>query len=234
MDPSLGRFTSPDTIVPTSTQGTQAWDRYAFVNNNPVRYSDPTGHSMGCDPEDHTCEDEQGTVDELDEIVNNQNPSSCSQTEDVVECEIYIPEDALDEVDNLLAAVMVGAAMGYEAAGLLIGAAIGALVGAIIGGGVGSIPMSAIGAAVGALIGTILAAGASAYEGITLWDLREEIHASVETGGPLVIYSDKNIGGVWVNGDNDNRGVLVNSPFAFLAVDSLVYASTGDVLVPTP
>ncbi|MBV6396751.1 MAG: hypothetical protein HFACDABA_02351 [Anaerolineales bacterium] len=45
LDPSLGRFTSPDTIVPTSTQGTQAWDRYAFVNNNPVRYTDPTGHS---------------------------------------------------------------------------------------------------------------------------------------------------------------------------------------------
>jgi RHS repeat-associated protein len=44
MDPSLGRFTSPDSIVPTSTQGTQAWDRYAFVNNNPVRYTDPTGH----------------------------------------------------------------------------------------------------------------------------------------------------------------------------------------------
>jgi RHS repeat-associated protein len=46
-DPSLGRFTSPDTIVPTSTQGTQAWDRYAFVNNNPVRYNDPTGHTLG-------------------------------------------------------------------------------------------------------------------------------------------------------------------------------------------
>jgi RHS repeat-associated protein len=46
MDPSLGRFTSPDTIVPTGTQGTQAWDRYAFVNNNPVRYNDPTGHMI--------------------------------------------------------------------------------------------------------------------------------------------------------------------------------------------
>jgi RHS repeat-associated protein len=50
-DPSLGRFTSPDTIVPTGTQGTQAWDRYAFVNNNPVRYTDPTGHEIqGDDP----------------------------------------------------------------------------------------------------------------------------------------------------------------------------------------
>lgn len=43
-DPTLGRFMQPDTIVPTSTQGTQAWDRLAFVNNNPVRYNDPTGH----------------------------------------------------------------------------------------------------------------------------------------------------------------------------------------------
>jgi RHS repeat-associated protein len=43
-DPALGRFMSPDSIVPTGSQGTQAWDRYAFVNNNPVRYNDPTGH----------------------------------------------------------------------------------------------------------------------------------------------------------------------------------------------
>ncbi len=45
-DGSLGRFTQPDSIVPTGTQGTQAWDRYAFVNNNPVRYNDPTGHMV--------------------------------------------------------------------------------------------------------------------------------------------------------------------------------------------
>jgi len=43
-DPSLGRFISPDIIVPTGTQGTQAWNRYAYVNNNPVRYTDPSGH----------------------------------------------------------------------------------------------------------------------------------------------------------------------------------------------
>ncbi len=45
-DGELGRFTQPDSIVPTGTQGTQAWDRYAFVNNNPVRYNDPTGHMI--------------------------------------------------------------------------------------------------------------------------------------------------------------------------------------------
>jgi len=46
-DPELGRFISPDSIVPTATQGTQAYDRYGYANNNnPVRYNDPTGHMV--------------------------------------------------------------------------------------------------------------------------------------------------------------------------------------------
>jgi RHS repeat-associated protein len=62
-DGSLGRFLSPDTIVPTSTQGTQAWDRYAFVNNNPVRYNDPTGHRcVAADGEDGGCLNDDGTA----------------------------------------------------------------------------------------------------------------------------------------------------------------------------
>jgi len=42
-DSSLGRFSQPDTIIPP-TQGIQAWDRYAYSNNNPVRYTDLSGH----------------------------------------------------------------------------------------------------------------------------------------------------------------------------------------------
>jgi RHS repeat-associated protein len=45
-DPELGRFIQPDSIVPLASQGTQAYDRYGYVNNNPVRYSDPTGHCI--------------------------------------------------------------------------------------------------------------------------------------------------------------------------------------------
>jgi RHS repeat-associated protein len=44
-DPALGRFLSPDTDVPES-QGVQRFDRYAYANNNPLRYSDPSGHSI--------------------------------------------------------------------------------------------------------------------------------------------------------------------------------------------
>ncbi len=46
-DATLGRFTHPDQIIPEAAQGTQAWDRYAYVNNNPIRYNDPTGQCIG-------------------------------------------------------------------------------------------------------------------------------------------------------------------------------------------
>ena len=47
-DPALGRFAQADSIIPVDTQGVQAWDRYAYANNNPVRYNDPTGHCIRC------------------------------------------------------------------------------------------------------------------------------------------------------------------------------------------
>ena len=36
IDPAIGRFMQAGTIVPMATQGTQAFDRYAYVNNNPL------------------------------------------------------------------------------------------------------------------------------------------------------------------------------------------------------
>ena len=35
-----------DSIIPLATQGVLAWDRYAYVNNNPLRYIDPSGHCI--------------------------------------------------------------------------------------------------------------------------------------------------------------------------------------------
>jgi RHS repeat-associated protein len=42
-DPYLNRFTQPDTIIP-DLSNSQAWDRYAYSLNNPVRYTDQSGH----------------------------------------------------------------------------------------------------------------------------------------------------------------------------------------------
>ena len=41
----LGRFVSPDSIVQNPLDP-QAFNRYAYARNNPVRYTDPTGHSF--------------------------------------------------------------------------------------------------------------------------------------------------------------------------------------------
>ena len=53
-DPALGRFIQADTIVPMASQGTQAFNRYAYVNNNPLKYVDPTGMWL-CDQYDPAC-----------------------------------------------------------------------------------------------------------------------------------------------------------------------------------
>jgi hypothetical protein len=47
-DPYLNRFVQPDSIVPVASQGVQAYDRYCYVSNNPVRYNDPSGHCPIC------------------------------------------------------------------------------------------------------------------------------------------------------------------------------------------
>ena len=46
-DPTLGRFLQPDPIVP-EPGNPQALNRYAYVYNNPLRYTDPTGHCPWC------------------------------------------------------------------------------------------------------------------------------------------------------------------------------------------
>ena len=42
-DPLIGRFTQADTLVP-QPGNPQSLNRYAYVLNNPLRYTDPTGH----------------------------------------------------------------------------------------------------------------------------------------------------------------------------------------------
>jgi RHS repeat-associated protein len=52
-DPQLGRFSQADSIVPGGIQGL---DRFAYVGNNPVRYVDPSGHSVDCAIGEYGCD----------------------------------------------------------------------------------------------------------------------------------------------------------------------------------
>jgi len=56
VDPELGRFVNADTLIPEPGNPAD-WDRYAFVVNNPIRYSDPSGHKVwdGCSGETGGC-----------------------------------------------------------------------------------------------------------------------------------------------------------------------------------
>jgi RHS repeat-associated protein len=49
-DPQIGRFISPDTIVPDPANP-QSLNRYTYVVNNPVKYVDPSGHAYCVDAE---------------------------------------------------------------------------------------------------------------------------------------------------------------------------------------
>ena len=42
-DAALGRFIQADTIIPGAGDS-KSYDRYAYVNNNPILYTDPSGH----------------------------------------------------------------------------------------------------------------------------------------------------------------------------------------------
>ena len=46
-DAKLGRFAQADTIIP-GAGNVLALDRYAYVQNNPLRYTDPSGHDRDC------------------------------------------------------------------------------------------------------------------------------------------------------------------------------------------
>ena len=69
-DADIGRFMQADTIVPLQVQGTQAFDRYAYVNNNPLRFTDPWGNWL-CDATESGCWETSGESFDYGRLYSN-------------------------------------------------------------------------------------------------------------------------------------------------------------------
>ena len=137
VDPSLGRFTQPDTMIPQG-QGVQTWDRYAYVSNNPLRYTDPTGH-MNCEEDGYNCpgDDDDDIVipfdtDDFAEII----PGTAEQWAEGAKLldEIALATDTLLGL-YVLALAGVGLAGGLTFEGNPVTGLAGAAAGYIIGEG---------------------------------------------------------------------------------------------------
>ncbi len=63
-DPAIGRFISADTIIPNPTNP-QDLNRYSYVRNNPINYTDPSGH-LPC----------MGSAAACDEFLSHDDPGS--------------------------------------------------------------------------------------------------------------------------------------------------------------
>jgi hypothetical protein len=154
-------------------------------------------------------------ADAQEPIIQGANPSSCTETQNGVTCEIYISEESLAAIDDLIDGARWAAHISY------------AISGGLIGMSVGGIP--------GAIIGTVLFSVAGMYDVSILESVRTEIHDSVKNGVPLIVAppTDKNAVGVVVHG-GDGKGPLVNTPVAFFTLNLLVTLATGTSIVPSP
>jgi RHS repeat-associated protein len=75
-DPFIGRFISPDTIVPQPFNP-QSLNRYSYVLNNPLIYTDPSGHSNYCSDPSNPCD--EFVLEEI--VVKGKRPSRDSRPE---------------------------------------------------------------------------------------------------------------------------------------------------------
>ena len=138
-DPVLGRFTSPDTVVPRSTP--EALNRYVFNLNNPIRFADPTGH---------------GFWDVVLGVVVGL----------VLVAATIVTLGVAGVLTGVILAVAIGAAIGATVAG--IAAVVAAAVGAIDSFEQG-LSLTLVGALIGGATGGAFATASAAYSAGATW-----------------------------------------------------------------
>ncbi len=145
-DPELGRFVQPDSIVP-SPGDPQPLNRYSYVNNNPLKYIDPSGHDFGL------------TAVIIGVVVGAAVGAAAAAAQGG-NVGLGALTGAIGGLFGGLGA-WAGAAVGAAATGTAVGTGTGSLVGAVVGGAVGGAAGGAINATItGGNIGLGAATGA--------------------------------------------------------------------------
>jgi len=139
-DPVLGRFLSPDPTI-GSASDLQSYNRYSYVQNNPLSYTDPTGYTLfGSNWADAAVGIGIGLL----------GVAACAGTEGVG-CTFFFAY--LSTIYSATAAMSNGASLNQVLLGAAIGAGTGVLGGALGGSVAGaftpSLPAQMLGGAIG-------------------------------------------------------------------------------------
>lgn len=94
-DSSLGRFAQADSIVP-SADNVQAWDRYSYANNAPLKYSDPTGH----------CGEDSSPAPGISQ---EQHDNLCALHDEALRLSSFMKNGDITDVDALVQLMEFGA-----------------------------------------------------------------------------------------------------------------------------
>src|SRR5690606_31708926 len=93
--PYLNHFTQPDSIVP-DPYNPQDWNRYSYVRNNPMRYTDPSGHSVDCGIGDSTCDEARREYHYSWRKASNTSFKTYLRAKDAYDTYSRNPENALE------------------------------------------------------------------------------------------------------------------------------------------
>jgi hypothetical protein len=108
--PYINRFLSADTIVP-GYANPQNLNRYSYVTNNPLRYTDPTGHMLddGCRSEGCNLTSLQKSIDAQKQKKHEEeaarrkcakgNKNYCSNEKDVAEAGKFVASVLIEPAD---------------------------------------------------------------------------------------------------------------------------------------